>query len=80
MTWVVTVVAALFLSGCGGNSKERERIVRETEDMVDEAYQAQDYPRIIELVDSLTVSSRSSTCCPTPPSDYGRSWSTRVRK
>ena len=50
---VVTAVAALFLSGCGGNSKERERLRREAEDMVYEAYQAKDYPRIIELVDSF---------------------------
>ena len=50
---VVAVAAALFLSGCGGNSKKRERLNKEAEDMVYEAYQAQDYPRIIELVDSL---------------------------
>ena len=53
LTLVLTVAVALFLSGCGGNSKERERIIREAEDMVYEAYQAQDYRRIIELVDSL---------------------------
>ena len=50
---VVTVAAALFLSGCKGDSKEQERLRREAEDMVYEAYQAQDYRRIIELVDSL---------------------------
>ena len=50
---VVTVVAALFLSGCGGNSKERERLRREAEDIVNEAYLNRDYPRIIELADSL---------------------------
>ena len=50
---VVTVVAALFLSGCGGDSKEQERRNKEAEDKVYEAYQAHDYPRIIELVDSL---------------------------
>ena len=53
LTLVVTVVAALFLSGCGGNSKERERLSREAEDIVNEAYEARDYQRIIELVDSL---------------------------
>ena len=53
LTLVVTVTAALFLSGCGGNSKEQERLCREAEDMVYEAYMAKDYPRIIELVDSL---------------------------
>ena len=50
---VVTVVAALFLSGCRGNSKEQERLRRDAENMVYEAYTAKDYPRIIELVDSL---------------------------
>ena len=53
LTLVVTVVAALFMSGCGGDSKKRERLRREAEDKVYEAYQAHDYPRIIELVDSL---------------------------
>ena len=53
LTLVVTVVAALFLSGCGGNSKEQERLRRDAENMVYEAYTAKDYPRIIELVDSL---------------------------
>ena len=53
LTLVVTVTIALFLSGCGGNSKEQERLCREAEDMVYEAYMAKDYPRIIELVDSL---------------------------
>lgn len=52
LTLVVTVVAALFLSGCGGNSK-RERLNKEAEDMVYEAYQNKDYPRIIELADSF---------------------------
>ena len=50
---VVTVVAALFLSGCGSDSKERERLSKEAEDMVYEAYLAKDYPRIIALADSL---------------------------
>lgn len=50
---VVTVVAALFLSGCGGDSKEQERLHKEAEDMVYEAYLAKNFPRIIELVDSL---------------------------
>jgi len=53
LTLLLTVAVALFLSGCGGNSKERERRIRETEDMVYEAYMTHDYPRIIELVDSL---------------------------
>ena len=53
LTLVVTVVAALFLSGCGGDSQERERQRREAEDMVYAAYLAKDYPRIIELVDSF---------------------------
>ena len=54
LTMVVTVVAAaLFLSGCGGNSKKQERLRREAEDMVYAAYLDKDYPRIIELVDSL---------------------------
>ena len=50
---VVTVVAALFLSGCGSDSKERERLSKEAEDKVYEAYLAKDYPRIIALADSL---------------------------
>ncbi|MBO7046397.1 MAG: hypothetical protein J6W38_08635, partial [Prevotella sp.] len=53
LTLVVTVAAALFLSGCGGNSKEQERLRREAEDMVYAAYLAKDYPRIIQLVDSF---------------------------
>ena len=53
LSLVVTVAAALFLSGCGGNAKEQERQRREAEDMVYEAYLAKDYPRIIELVDSF---------------------------
>ena len=50
---MVTVAAALFLSGCGGDSKEQERLLEEAEDMVNEAYEVRDYQRIIELVDSL---------------------------
>ena len=50
---VATIIATLCTSGCGGNSKERERLSREAEDMVYEAYLNKDYPRIIELVDSL---------------------------
>ena len=53
LTLVVTVAAPLFLSGCGGDSKEQERRNKEAEDMVYEAYQVRDYQRIIELVDSL---------------------------
>ena len=50
---VVALFAALFLSGCGEDSKEQERLNREAENVVNEAYESQDYPRIIELVDSL---------------------------
>ena len=50
---VVTVAAALFLSGCGGDSEEQERQRREADDIVNEAYEARDYQRIIELADSL---------------------------
>ena len=53
LTLVVTVAAALFLSGCGGDSEEQERQRREAENMVYAAYLDKDYPRIIELVDSL---------------------------
>ena len=53
LTLVVTVAAALFLSGCGGNSAEQKRLRREAEDIVNEAYEARDYQRIIELADSL---------------------------
>ena len=53
LTLVLTVAVALFLSGCGGNSKEQERLNIESENMVYEAYLAKDYPRIIELADSL---------------------------
>ena len=53
LSLVLTVAVALFLSGCGGNSKEQERLNIESESMVNEAYEAQDYRRIIALVDSL---------------------------
>ena len=53
LTLVVTVVAALFMSGCGGDSKERERLRREAEDMVYKSYLDKDYPRIVALVDSF---------------------------
>ena len=53
LTLVVTVAAAFFLSGCGGDSEEEERLRREAEDMVYAAYLDKDYPRILELVDSL---------------------------
>ena len=53
LTLVVTLAAVIFLSGCGGNTKERERQRREAEDMVYAAYLDKDYPRIIELVDSF---------------------------
>ncbi len=55
LTLVVMVAVALFLSGCGGDSKDRERLRKEAEDMVNEAYLAQDYPRIIALADSLQL-------------------------
>ena len=53
LTLVVTLAAVIFLSGCGGNTKEQERQHREAEDMVYAAYLDKDYPRIIELVDSF---------------------------
>ena len=53
LTLVVTLAAVIFLSGCGRNTKEQERQRKEAEDMVYEAYLAKDYPRIIQLVDSL---------------------------
>ena len=53
LTLVVTVATTLFLLGCGGDSKERERLSKEAEDMVYQAYLDKAYPRIIELVDSL---------------------------
>jgi hypothetical protein len=53
LTLLVTVTAALFLSGCGGDSAEQKRQREEAERMVYEAYLAKDYPRIIELVDSF---------------------------
>ena len=46
-------VAAFFLSACGGDSKEQQRLRKEAEDIVNEAYEVRDYQRIIELVDSL---------------------------
>ena len=53
LTLVVAVAAALFLSGCGGDSQKQERLSREAENMVYAAYLDKDYPRIIELVDSF---------------------------
>ena len=50
---VVAVAAAIFLSGCGGNSKKREEQRRDAENMIYAAYLDKDYPRIIELVDSF---------------------------
>jgi len=50
---LILVAAAFFLSGCGGDSKEQERLRKEAEDIVNEAYEVRDYQRIIELVDSL---------------------------
>lgn len=57
---VMVVAAALFLSGCGGDSKKRERLSREAEDIVNEAYKIRDYQRIIELADSLKSSGSMS--------------------
>ena len=34
LTLVVTLAAVIFLSGCGGNTKEQERQRREAEDIV----------------------------------------------
>jgi hypothetical protein len=53
LTLVVTVVAALSLSGCGGDSPKQERLSRESEDIMNDAYMGRDYQRIIELADSL---------------------------
>ena len=53
LTLVVTVIVALSLSGCGGDSPKQERLYREVEDIMNEAYMARDYQRIIELADSL---------------------------
>ena len=53
MTLAVVTVAALFLSGCGDNPKEQERLSKEADDIVNEAYEVRDYQRIIEVVDSL---------------------------
>ena len=53
LTLVMTTAAALLLSGCGGDSAEQKRLSRETEDIMNEAYEARDYQRIIELADSL---------------------------
>lgn len=52
---MVTIVATSFLSGCGGDSQKQERLHREVEDIVSEAYEVRDYQRIIELVDSLKL-------------------------
>ena len=53
LTLVLTVAVTLFLSACGGDSKEQQRLRKEAEDIVNEAYEVRDYQRIIELVDSL---------------------------
>ena len=50
---LVTVAVVLFLSGCGGDSPKQERLHREAEDLLNEAYEDRDYQRIIDLVDSL---------------------------
>jgi len=53
LTLLATVVAALFLSGCEGDSNNPGKLNKKAEGMVYEAYLAKDYPRIIELVDSF---------------------------
>ena len=55
LTLVVTLAAALFLSGCGGDSEELERQRQEAEYRVYVAYLDKDYPRIIELADSFRL-------------------------
>ena len=52
LTLAVTV-AALFLTGCGVDSKDQERLRKEAEDMVYKSYLDKDYPRIVALVDSF---------------------------
>jgi hypothetical protein len=58
---VVTIAAALFLSGCGNDSKEQERLRKEAEDIVNEAENRQQEQygddRIVELLTSLSASS-----------------------
>ena len=46
-------VIAFVIVQRGGDTQEQERLRREAEDMVYQAYLAKDYPRIIELVDSF---------------------------
>ena len=53
LTLLATVVAALFLSGCEGDSNNPGKLNKKAEDMVYEAYLSMNYPRIIELVDSF---------------------------
>ena len=68
LTLVVTVVATLFLSGCGGNSKERERLGRGADEqntatsnadtsvadsLMAQALAGPDAPRMLSLADSL---------------------------
>ena len=53
LTLLMAVVATALLAGCGGDASEQDRLRKQAEAMVNEAYQSQDYPRIITLVDSL---------------------------
>ena len=53
LTLLATVVAALFLSGCEGDSNNPGKLNKKAEDMVYEAYLSMNYPRIIEVVDSF---------------------------
>ena len=39
----VTVAVAQFLSGCGGDTQEQERLRKEAEDIVNETYEVRDY-------------------------------------
>ncbi len=51
-TFCILLLLAI-LTGCGGNGNKNKEQRREAEDMVYAAYLAQDYPRIVELVDSF---------------------------
>jgi serine phosphatase RsbU (regulator of sigma subunit) len=51
----VALVVALFLLGCGDDSSEQQRLNIESGKIINEAYEAQDYHRIIALADSLNA-------------------------
>ena len=55
LTLVVTVVATLFLSGCGGDSIEQQRLSKEAEDIVNEAYDVRDCHDIVEALKADTT-------------------------